>query len=110
MAYCTAAQVKAIVDTVIPTADITELIEETDAFMATKVPVATLAAAILRAISRTWTAYRVMLKDPSATRIGEYSTNHTENLKGLEDEYMKYISMANGGIAFTMTSSPIPEG
>jgi len=105
--YCNVDDVQAIVDTDMETAEIQDLIDETDAFMDLKLDTGSLAAMVKRGISRTWTAYKVMLKDPASERIADLSADRTTNLKLLKDEYMEMMAAASGGIAFKMTSSPI---
>ena len=100
MAYCTVDQVQAIVNTDIPDADILELIEETDTFIDLKIPGAS--ATVKRAVSRTWTAYRCMLKDPNSRSIGEYSENRSEALRQLWAQVDMYIGMGVGGISVTV--------
>ena len=100
--------VKAVVDTDMLYGEIQDLIDEVDVFLALKVTVASLDAKILRAISRTWTAYRVMLKDPASESLDGHSENRTENLKRYEAMYKEMLADAGQSkIAFTMTSSPI---
>ena len=107
MSYSNIDDVQAIVETDMETHAIQDLIDETDALMALKLDVATINATVLRAISRTCTAHRVMLKDPASTRKGEDSESRIENLKQLKALCMEMTAAASGGIAFTMTSSPI---
>ena len=107
MGHSNVEDVQAIVDTDMEVAEIQDLIDETDAFIDLEVPAGT-TALILRAISRTWTAYKVMLKDPSSERIADLSADRTTNLKLLKAEYMEMLKKASGSaIVFKMTSSPI---
>ncbi len=107
MGYSQVDDVKAIVDTDMGIAEIQDLIDEVDAFIDVELPAGT-NAMILRAISKTWAAYRVMLKDPGSDRIGDLSVDRRENLKGLKALYLEMIKAASGSaIVFTMTSSPI---
>jgi len=101
MGYCQVEDVKAIVDTDMEIAEIQDLIDETDAFIDVRVPAGT-NSYILRAISKTWAAYRVMLKDPASTKIGGLSANRSTNLKLLKAEYLDMIdtASASGGLAF----------
>jgi len=96
--YSTAAQVKAIVSTDMLNADITELIEETDAWMDAKLPTGTMNAFILRMISRTWTAVRVMLRDPEARSLGDYSENRAQSLLKLNAMLDEMIKDSSGGV------------
>ena len=107
MSYCSVDDVEAIVDTDMGPNIIQGIIDEVDAFIAVKVNVASTDSKILRAISRTWTAYRVMLKDPAAKSKEGESENRAENLRHLKAMYLEMIAAASGGIAFSMTSSPI---
>ena len=101
--------VQAVVHTDMEVADIQDLIDETDAFIPTKISVAGVDSKILRAISRTWTAYRVMLKDPASESLDGHSENRKDNLKRLEALYKEMLKDASpsGAIVFKMTSSPI---
>jgi len=107
MAYCVAADVTAIVDTDMTDPEIGDLIDMIDALIKLKIVVAGLDALVLKALSQAWTAYRVMLKDPAAERIGDLSSDRKTNLMLLEKQYKDMLSDASGGIAFTMTSDPI---
>jgi len=102
MAYSTAAQVQAIVVTDMAPADITELIEESDAWMDLKLNTGGLNAIILRMISRTMTAIRVMLKDPDAESLAEYRMSRGVALGKLNSMLDEMLSDAGSGITFTM--------
>ncbi len=107
MGYSNVEDVQAIVDTDMEVAEIQDLIDEVDAFIDVQLP-AGVHAMILRAISKTWAAYRVMLKDPASERIADLSSDRSTNLKLLKAEYTDMLKKATGsGIVFTMTSSPI---
>jgi len=98
MVYCTAEQVMAIVDTDMTAPEVTELIEETDAWMDEKLPTGTMNVIFRRMISRTWTAIRVMLKDPNASSLGDYSMDRGAallKLNAMLDEMLKDVT---GGI------------
>ena len=98
MAYSTAAQVMAIVNTDMLAADVTELIEETDAWMDMKLSTGTMDPFVLRMISRTWTAVRVMLKDPNARSLGDYSEDREASLLKLNKMLDEMLKDAGGGI------------
>jgi len=98
--YSTSAQVRAIVDTDITDSEITELIEETDAWMDLKLDTGSLNTTMLRLISRTWTALRCMLKDPNSQALGEYREDREFALKKLNSMVDEMLSDAEGGIAF----------
>ena len=109
MGYCHVEDVTAIVHTDMEVAAIQDLIDETDAFIPTRITVAGVDSKILRAISRTWTAYKVMLKDPASESLDGHSENRTVNMKRYEDLYKEMLKDASssGAIVFKMTSSPI---
>ena len=98
--YCTSAQVLAIVDTNMLPADVTELIEETDAFMDHTMDTGSMPPFVLRMISRTATAVRVLLKDPSARSLGDYEEDREYQLEKLNKELEWMIMGASGGGAF----------
>ncbi len=100
MAYVTASQVRAIVDTDVTDDEITELIEEVDALMDLKLDTGSLGVFVLRAISRTWTAIRCMLKDPNSEALGEWRGEREFALKKLNAMLDEMIGDASGGIAF----------
>lgn len=101
MAYSTSAEVLTLVDTNLTddTGQITALIVETDALMDLKLSTGSLGAAVLSAISRLWTAYRIMLKDPDSRRIGEYAEDRATALKLIKAELDFYMAAAGGGIS-----------
>ena len=107
MSYCNIDDVQAVVETDMEPHSIQDLIDETDAIMALELDVASLGATVLKAISRTCTAYKVMLKDPASKSIEGESESRIENIRQLKDLCAKYTNAASGGIAFTMTSSSI---
>jgi len=107
MGYSNVDDVQAIVDTDMEVAEIQDIIDEVDAFIDVTLPAGT-NAMILRAVSKTWAAYRVMLKDPASERIADLSADRSTNLKLLKAEYEEMLKKASGsGIVFKMTSSPI---
>ena len=114
MAYCTAAQVRAICDTDITDPELTELIEETDAWMDIKLDTAAMNVFMLRLISRTWTAVRAFLKDPNAQSLGEYREDREAallKLNAMLDEMLKDAMAETGtGIAMSYGYIKIPFG
>ena len=100
MVYCTSAQVQAIVDSNMAAADINELIEESDAYMDTILDTGSMNVHVLRMISRTMTAIKVMLKDPSASSLGDYSMNRQYTLEKLNKELETMLTRVGGGMAF----------
>ena len=108
MAYCTAADVQAIVDTDMTALEITNLIDRTDARIDLMINAGATPAIILEDISTTWTALRVMLKDPDARSLGEYSERRDKALQMLKDEVNELIAMVSGGgISFTAASESL---
>lgn len=110
MAYSTAAQVMAVVDTDMSVAEVTELIEETDAWMDMKLPTGTMNAFVLRMISRTWTAIRCMLKDPNARRLGDYEEDREASLLKLNAMLDEMLKDAGGGIGLRYSYERLPYG
>jgi len=101
MAYCTFALVRAIVDTDVTDAEITGLIVESDAYLDAVLNTGSLSATILQLLSRLYTAWRCMLKDPNARSIGGYSENRTETLRLMKAEFEMLTSvLGGGGISF----------
>lgn len=101
MAYCTTADVLAIVDTDMSALEISDLIDRTDVRIDLVIDASATAALLLEDLSATWTAYRVMLKDPNARSLGEYSERRDKQLELLKKEIDALIAAINGGISFT---------
>lgn len=97
-------------DTDITDPEITELIEETDAWMDMKLDTATLNATFLRMVSRTWTAIRCMLKDPNSQKLGEYAEDREAALLKLNSLLDEMLKDAGGGIGFSYSYIRIPTG
>jgi len=100
MVYCTASQVRAVCDTDITDSELTEMIEETDAWMDLKLDTGSLPTIFLRMISRTATAIRAFLKDPNSQALGEYREDREYALEKLNSLLDEMIADAGGGIAF----------
>ena len=107
MAYCTAAQVKAIVSTNMPDADVTSLITETDAYLDTILPTGTLSATIKQMLSRLYSGYRVMLRDPNSRIIGAYSESRATTLRMMKDEFDTLVLAFNGGSSFVAVAEEL---
>ncbi|MBA7692368.1 hypothetical protein ES703_100935 [subsurface metagenome] len=109
MGHCNVDDVKAVVSTDMEVHNIQDLIDEVDVLMALEITVSGVDSKVLRAISRTWTAYRVMLKDPASESLDGHSENRSDNLARYEAMYKEMLDNAStsGGIVFKMTSSPI---
>jgi len=93
--------VRAICDTNITDAKITSLITETDAYMDATLDTGSLSATLKQMISRTYTAYVCLRKDPTARSIGEYSENRAETMRMLKNDLDTLFTALGGGISFT---------
>lgn len=109
MSYSTVDDVRAIVDTDVTDSEIVRLINRTDIRIQQTVNYGALNALSLEDLSATWTAYRVMLKDPNSRSLGEYSENRSKALEYLKSEIDDMISMAGGGIAFIPASEDLGD-
>ena len=119
MAFCTFADVRSIVETDITDAEITNIITWVDARIKLKMSTASPPSgsglsgaewsAFLEGLSATWAAYRCMLKDPDAERLGEQQYSRAQALKSLKDEIDDMLSTGGGGIAFQYKSEPLPS-
>ena len=107
MPYCTFRQVKAIVDTDMENAEITELIEENDWFIDQRLTSGSISTIGYRRLSRMMTAYSCFLKDPNASGLGEWTEDRAVTLKLLRDEIDKMFKVAQGGAGFTVAIAPI---
>lgn len=107
MAYCSTADVLAIVDTDMSALEVSDLIDRTDARIDLVINSGATAALLLEDLSATWTAYRVMLKDPNARSIGEYSERRDKALEALKQEINELIATINGGIRFVAASESL---
>jgi len=109
MPYCTYEDVRAIVDTTMTNAEITEIIEEIDAIINMKLDLSGLTVHVLRAISRLWTAIRCMLKDPESMALGELRYDRSYALEKLNEELDGYIKLAEGGMSFAYGYARMPR-
>ena len=107
MAYCTFDQVRAICDSDITDAEITNLITESDAYIDAILSTGSLSATLLQMLSRKYTAYTCMLKDPNARGIGGYSEDRGVAMKLLIAEFDALVAALGGGIAFTAASESL---
>jgi hypothetical protein len=106
LAYSTVLDVTAIVDTDMTDPEITKLINRTDARIDLTVG-AGINVLLLEDLSTTWTALRVMLKDPNARGLGEYTERREVTMKMLKDEVDDMLELADGGISFTAASESL---
>ena len=86
MAYCTVAQVRAQVVTDLENADITDIIAEVDALIDWEYDLSGVPALVIQRASRLKSAYQVMLRDPNAQKIGEYSEDRSTQMKLMKTE------------------------
>ena len=100
--YCNVEDVESIVDTDMTNWEIQDLIDESSALMELDLTPGGINVYILRAICRSMTAYRVMLKDPDSFRIGDYSESRGKNMDDLKIYYEGLIDKASGGINFVV--------
>ena len=107
MAYCTTADVLAIVDTDMSAAEVSDLIDRTDVRIDMSINSGAMNALFLEDLSTTWTALRVMLKDPNARGLGEYSERRDVTMRMLKDEITDMLALAGGGISFTSASESL---
>jgi len=107
--YCTYHHVRAICDTDITNAEITEIIEEVDAFMDMKLNTASLSVPVLRGISRRWAAITCFTKDPTIEALGEYRGDRSYSLEKLNKELKDLIKIADGGVAFSYSYESVPR-
>lgn len=73
MVYSTAADVKRVINTSLPDADITELIVETDAWIDKRLGAQSTSDKLIRRLSVLKTAMIIRSRDPQSFAIGEYS-------------------------------------
>lgn len=109
MSYSTANDVTAIVDTDMTDPEIVVLINRTDVRINMSVNEGSLNALFLEDLSTTWTALRVMIKDPSARGIGSYNERRDVTMRMLRDEIKDMISLADGGISFKPASESLGD-
>ena len=100
MAYSVFGDVRIRCDTDIEDAEITTLIEESDAWLDMKVNMATLTVPMRRSLSATLTAIKCYLKDPSSQALGEYREDREAALLKLNKMLDEMLKDAGGGIAF----------
>lgn len=87
--------------------EIGDLIDRTDARIDMSIDSGAMPVLFLEDLSTTWTALRVMLKDPNARGLGGYSERREITLKMLKDEVTEMMSLASGGMSFTPAVEPL---
>ena len=80
MAYCDFTIVRSQVVTDLEDATITNIILEVDAWIDWNYEVTGVPALVLQKASKLRTAYEIMLRDPNAQKIGEYSEDRSTQL------------------------------
>jgi hypothetical protein len=100
LAYSVFGDVRARCDTDITDAELTSMIQESDAWLDLKLDMGTLTVPMRRLLSATLTAVRAMLKDPNSQALGEYREDREAALKKLNAMLDEMISDAGGGVAF----------
>lgn len=83
MPYCTEADVRAQVVTDLTPTQITGIIAEVDAMIAWKYSLVGVPALVIQRASRLNSAYQILIRDPNAQAIGEYSENKDEQMRQL---------------------------
>ena len=108
MPYSTIQDVRAIVDTNITDANITSLIADTDAYMDSLLDTGSLNNILKRMLSRTYTAYVCMRKDPTARSIGQYSESRAVSLQLLPEDIAELFSTSGtGGVSLIAASESL---
>ena len=114
MAYCVFGDVRARCDTDITDAELTSLIQESDAWLDLKLTMASLTVPMRRLLSASLTSIRAMLKDPNSQAIGEYREDREAALLKLNkmmDEMLKDAAASLGtGIAMSYSYIKLPFG
>jgi len=109
MAYSVFGDVRARCDTDITDAEITSLIQESDAWLDLKLSMAGLTVPMRRLLSATLTAIRCMLKDPNSMALGEYREDREAALKKLNAMMDEMLSDAMGGVGFRYSYEALPR-
>lgn len=107
MVYSTADQVKAIVSTNMLDADVLSLIAETDAYLDSILNTGALSDTIKQLLSRHYTAYRVMLRDPNSRSLGGYSEQRGVALNLMKQEFDTLVAAFSGGMSFTAAAEEL---
>lgn len=114
MSFSTVANVRAITDTDITDAEITDIILWVDEIIKLRLVVALYTPHFLEGVSALYAAYRVFLKDANARSLGEYSENRATALQLMKDELDAIlgnpaagIPPVGGGVKLVATMEPI---
>lgn len=88
-------------------AEVSDIIDRTDERIKLVINVGSVNALILEDLSSLWSAYRVLLKDPNARSLGEYSENRGVALKLMKDEIDELIKSISSGVGIISTMEPV---
>jgi hypothetical protein len=105
--YAIVSDVRSIVDSDVSDAEITNIIAWSDAVITMRLDVGALPAAFLELLSSKISALTIMLKDPGARTLGEYSENRNEALRLLKQEIDEYFKIGGGGLSFVAAMDPV---
>jgi len=108
MAYATATDVRSLVDTSLTDPQITNIITWVDEVIDMKTDSGSLSATFKENLSASYAALKVMMRDPNARSLGEYSERRDVVLKMLKDEVDSLFNAANGGVSMVATMESIP--
>ena len=99
MAYCTVIIVRGKLTSSLTDLQITGIIAEVDALLDWLYTTAGVPALVMQNISSTWTAFKCMLRDPNAFRLGHYNEDRAVALKLLKEEFEGLlVSLGTGRI------------
>lgn len=101
MSYCTVSDVRSLVNTDLTDVKITNIITWADDWVDKHVDSGSATATYLENLSATYAAWRIMLKDPSARKLGEYAEDRGIMIKMLKDELDDLVASGGGGMSFT---------
>lgn len=105
--YCSVDQVRAVVVTALTDAQITDLVHEVDKMIEWRYDLTGVPALVIQRASRLKTAYVVMLRDPNARRIGEYSEDRSKIIAAMKQESDEALADLSSGGAIEAFNEPI---
>ena len=105
--FCTVDDVKSVVDTDMSDDEVNVLIDIISAVMTSTLNTGGVDSQILRGICQSWTALRVMLKDPASRSLGQYREDRAKTLDMLWGQVLYAIAHTDGGMAFTAASESL---
>ena len=77
------------------------MITETDAYLDSILDTGALSITMRQMLSRLYTAYVCMRKDPNARKIGDHSEDRSITLKMIKADFDALIAAFGGGASFT---------